>query len=269
MALRPTSSVERVADALELLADAGRSLGVTEVAEHLGVHKATASRLLATLAGRGLVRRDEDGYRLGPRLARLAVTAITDLDLVEVCRPVLRDLASVTGEVAYMSMPLGRAVLYVEQVAPRRDGSDEPWMWLRGSPLHCSSSGKVFAAYGAVPDLDAALTPPLAARASGTITDPATFRRLLPRVRRQGFATSTDELEEGMTSVAAHVLASDGTVLGAVGVAGPNDRLPTGRLPRIGSTAAAAAVSLARRAAPVLATAAPRASLPHPERPTP
>lgn len=254
--MRATGSVERVADLLDLLADADRPLGVTEVGVSLGVHKATASRLLATLAARGLVRREGSGYRLGPRLARLAVSAITDLDLVELCRPVLRDLALATGEVAYVAVPLGRAVLYVEQVAPRRGGSDEPWMWLRGSPLHCSSSGKVFAAYGAVPDLDAALRPPLAARARRTITDPEAFRRLLPRVRGQGFAVSTDELEEGMTSVAAPVLGPDGTALAAVGVAGPNERLPSSRLPRIGAAAAAAATSLGRRAAPVLALSA-------------
>lgn len=266
--MRATESVERVADALELLADAGRPLGVSEVAVALGVHKATASRLLGTMASRGLVRRDDEGYRLGPRLARLAVDAVADLDLVEVCRPVLRELASVTGEVAYMSMPMGRAVLYVEQVAPRRDGADEPWMWLRGSPLHCSSSGKVFAAYGAVPDLEAALAPPLPRRASRTVRDPEEFRALLPQVRRRGFATSTDELEEGMTSVAAPVLAADGSVLAAVGVAGPNDRLPTRQLPRIGATTAAAATALARRAAPVLAssTVAERSSSTLPRR---
>ena len=255
---RPNHSVDRLVDTLELLADAGRPLGVTELADQLGVHKATASRLLATMAERGLVRRDEAGYRLGPGLARLAVSAIADLDLVDLCRPVLRELVAATGEVAYVATPIGRAVLYVEQVAPRRPPAEDPWVWLRGSPLHCSSSGKVFAAYGAVLDLDAALTPPLPIKARRTISNPDDFRALLPRVRRQGFATSTDELEDGMTSVAAPVLDAAGAVLAAVGVAGPNGRLPSARLPRLGATAVAAAASLGRRVAPVLASGSAR-----------
>ncbi|MFZ0324038.1 MAG: IclR family transcriptional regulator [Actinomycetes bacterium] len=258
---RPTHSVDRLVDTLELLADAGRPLGVTELGESLGIHKATASRLLATMADRGLVRRDDDGYRLGPGLARLAVSAIADLDLVEVCRPVLRELVEVTGEVAYVATPIGRAVLYVEQVAPRQAVGEDPWVWLRGSPLHCSSSGKVFAAYGAVANLDAALEPPLPSRARRTISTPEAFRALLPQVRRQGFATSTDELEDGMTSVAAPVLGSSGAVLAAVGVAGPNDRLPSRRLPGLGASTVAAAASLGRRVSPLLGR--PSTSQPH------
>src|SRR4051794_41916282 len=71
----PTSlrSVNRALTALELVADAGE-LGVTELGRRLGVHKATASRLAATLADRGLLERDlqTDRYRLGFGLVRLA-----------------------------------------------------------------------------------------------------------------------------------------------------------------------------------------------------
>jgi DNA-binding IclR family transcriptional regulator len=248
--VRPTGAVERVADVLELLGSARTPMSVSEVARHLEVHKATASRLLGTLAERGLVRRDTDGYRLGPRLARLAVDAVTDLRVTEVCRPVLQDLATGTGEVAYLSLPMGRAVLYVEHVAPARDRGEDPWIWLRGSPLHCSSSGKIFAAFGAVTDLDAALQPPLERRAARTISSPEAFRRLLPQVRSQGFATSLDELEDGMASVAVPVLAPDGTILAAVGVAGPSERLTADRLRTVSVSARSAAAVLARRAMP-------------------
>lgn len=250
--MRPTAVVERVADVLELLSERHQAIGVGEVATYLGVHKATASRLLGTMASRGLVRRDHDGYRLGPRLARIAVDALTDLDVVELCRPVLRNLARSSGEVAYMSLPLGRAVLYVEHVAPARVGGEEPWMWLRGSPLHCSSSGKIFAAFGAVTDLEGALRPPLPKRASRTISEPEAFLSLLPVVKRQGYAVSVDELEEGMASVAVPVLAGDGTVLAALGIAGPSERLSGPRLVTLAASAKRAASVLAKRARPAL-----------------
>src|SRR4051794_41236568 len=85
----PTSlrSVNRALTALELVADAGE-LGVTELGRRLGVHKATASRLAATLADRGLLERDlqTDRYRLGFGLVRLAGAPMARLDLVRSAR---------------------------------------------------------------------------------------------------------------------------------------------------------------------------------------
>jgi DNA-binding IclR family transcriptional regulator len=247
--VRPTHSVDRIADVLEALADAGRPLGVTEIADLLGVHKATASRLMATMAGRGLVRRNAAGYLLGPALARLAATAVAELELVDLSRPVLRELVELVGEAAYLSVPYRGAVLYVEQVTPH--GGQVPNDWTgRMGPVHCSSSGKVFAAFGAVDDLDVQLAQPLPTLASRTITSPETFKLLLPRVRRQGYAISSDESEDGSTSVAAPVLGSEGEVLGAIGVGVATARCSQQRLSQIGAATINAAASLRRRLGP-------------------
>ncbi len=44
-------------------------------------------------------------------------------------------------------------------------------------------------------------------------------------VRRQGFATIVDELEEGLVAIAAPVRESDGTILGAISISAPSARL--------------------------------------------
>ena len=59
-------SVRRALFALELISEHGE-LGVTELGRKLGVHKATASRLIATLAERGFVERDPLRDRRFPR----------------------------------------------------------------------------------------------------------------------------------------------------------------------------------------------------------
>ncbi|WP_454860877.1 helix-turn-helix domain-containing protein [Promicromonospora soli] len=66
-------SVDRAAHILELLSDAG-PMGVSDVSRHLGVHRSTAFRLLATLEGRHLVEQETHRglYRLGLGLLRLA-----------------------------------------------------------------------------------------------------------------------------------------------------------------------------------------------------
>jgi len=65
-------SVRRALRALELISES--DCGVTELGRKLGVHKATASRLVATLAERGFVERDPitEKYRLGFGLISLA-----------------------------------------------------------------------------------------------------------------------------------------------------------------------------------------------------
>ncbi|MEO8329291.1 MAG: IclR family transcriptional regulator [Candidatus Nanopelagicales bacterium] len=247
--MRPTNSVDRVADALEALASNGRPLSVTELATKLGVHKATASRLMATMARRGLVRRNSAGYLLGPALARLAAIAVAELELVDLSRPILRELVEVTGEASYLSVPYRGAVLYVEQVTPHGARMNNDWTGRMG-PLHCSSSGKVFAAFGAIDDLGTQLSDPLPLLASRTINSPEAFRRVLPRVRRQGYATSSDEAEDGMTSVAAPVMGSEGEVLAALGVGVATARCSHQRLSQLGAATIGAAAALARRLGP-------------------
>jgi len=76
-------SVGRAVSILELLADSQGEMGVTELGRRLGVHKATASRLVATLADHGLVERNPvtDKYRLGFGLIHLAGSAMAGMDL--------------------------------------------------------------------------------------------------------------------------------------------------------------------------------------------
>jgi len=247
--VRATQSVDRISDALEALADAGRPLGVTELSEQLVVHKATVSRLLGSMERRGLVRRADGGFLLGPALARLAATAVAELELGDVCRPVLRELVEVTGQAAYLTVPHRGSVLYVEQVTPHGGAVPNDWTGRLGH-LHCSSSGKVFAAFGAVEDLESILTDPLPPYAARTITDPQEFRRILPQVRRRGYATSVDESENGLTSVAAPVLGPRGEVVAAIGVGTATSRCTPHRLAQMGAAAVAAAATLGRRIAP-------------------
>ena len=207
--MRATQSVDRIADALEALADAGRPVCVTELADQLA--RPQGDRVASDGepgADAGLVRRADGGFLLGPALARLAATAVAELELGDLCRPVLRELVEVTGQAAYLTVPHRGSVLYVEQVTPHGGAVPNDWTGRLGH-LHCSSSGKVFAAFGAVDDLESILHRP-AARPTPREPSPIPheFRRLLPQVRRRGYASSVDESQNGLTSVAAPVMGS-------------------------------------------------------------
>jgi DNA-binding IclR family transcriptional regulator len=240
-------SVTRAVRALELIAESG-SLGVTELGRLLDVHKATSSRLVATLAERGLVERDPitDKYRLGFGLIRLAGAAMAGLDLVRTAHPVLEDLAERTRETVNLGVLSGDAVVYVDQIAGTRAIVNVSWVGRR-APLHCTSNGKVLLASLPEAEQDRLLDRPLERPTSHTIVDLVTLRSQLREIEVRGYAQTLEEVEEGLNAVAAPVRQADGEVVAALSVSGPAFRMRPMDLPRIARLTMEAAGAVSRR----------------------
>jgi DNA-binding IclR family transcriptional regulator len=240
-------SVDRAAAILEILARDGEA-GVTEVARELGVHKSTASRLLAALDRRELVTQDtaRGKFRLGAGIVRLAGAASRRLDVVQEGRPVCRALAQEVGETVNLAIMSGRDALYLDQVAGPAALSPHNWAGQR-IPLHATSDGKVLLAYLPEAELAECLTPPLARFTDRTITDAEDFPRLLAEVRRRGYATAAEELEAGLTAIAAPVRNSEGTVIASISASGPSFRIPASRIPALATAVRRAAAEISRR----------------------
>jgi DNA-binding IclR family transcriptional regulator len=96
----------------------------------------------------------------------------------------------------------------------------------RRSPVHASSSGKVLLAFGDERDREHLIRRPLEALTTRTVTSPVRLAEVLRQVRRQGYAASAGELEDGLVTIAAPVLV-DGGAVAAISVSGPAYRLPT------------------------------------------
>ena len=240
-------SVSRALATLELIADAGE-LGVTELGRRLGVHKATASRLTATLAARGMLERDptSERYRLGFGLIRLAGAAMAGLDLVSTARPVLEVLAQETRETVTLGVLSGRDVVSIDQVTGTRSIVSVSWVGRR-TALHTTSTGKVFLAFMEEAELDRRLAVELDRATKRTIADPAELRTHLGQVRRRGYAQTLEELEEGLNAVAAPVRRADGEVVAALSVSGPAFRVRPVDLPRLGRRTTELAETISRR----------------------
>lgn len=244
--MRATDGVDRVVTVLELLAEAPGGLRVTDISHALDVHKATASRLLATLAARRVLDRDGSGrYRLGPAFLRFAASALTGLEMVSQARPELEVLERRTGETVNLAILEGTEVVYVDQVTGDHAIVAGNWVGRR-SPAHCSSSGKVMLAFGDERTRERVLRGPLERRTSHTVTDPRRMRTVLDEVRRRGYARSVSELEDGLHTVAAPVFAR-GELVAAVSVSGPSFRLPAAELPQLGKLLVDAGGAIGRR----------------------
>jgi len=243
----PVQSVDRAVAILEILARDGEA-GVTEVARELGVHKSTASRLLAALDRRELVTQDavRGRFRLGVGLVRLAGAAGRGLDLVQQSRPVCQALARQVGETVNLAILSGSDALYLDQVAGPAALSPHNWAGQR-IPLHATSDGKILLAHLPGADMAEILTPPLARFTGRTITDIGRFPGLLAAVRRQGYATAVEELEAGLTAVAAPVRNAEGAVVASISASGPSFRIPPDRIPALAGAVRRAAAEVSRR----------------------
>jgi DNA-binding IclR family transcriptional regulator len=240
-------SVARAIRALELIAETGE-LGVTELGRLLDVHKATASRLVTTLAQRGLLERDRvsEKYRLGFGLIRLAGAAMAGLDLVRTAHPILDDLAERTRETVNLGVLSGDAVVYVDQISGTRAIVSVSWVGRR-TPLHCTSNGKVLLANLPAAERDRLLERPLERLTPTTIVDVDALLAQLGEVRLRGYAQTLEELEEGLNAVAAPVRQADGEVIAALSVSGPAFRMRPLDLPRIARLTVEAANAVSRR----------------------
>jgi DNA-binding IclR family transcriptional regulator len=243
----PVQSVDRAVAILEILARDGEA-GVTEVARELGVHKSTASRLLAALDRRELVSQDtaRGRFRLGVGLVRLAGAAARRLDVVQESRPVCQVLARQVGETVNLAILSGRDALYLDQVAGPAALSPHNWAGQR-IPLHATSDGKVLLAYLPAAEVAEHLVAPLRRFTEHTITTLAEFPRVLTEARRRGYATAVEELEVGLTAVAAPVRNAEGRVIASISASGPSFRIPPERIAAVADSVRYAAGAISRR----------------------
>jgi IclR family acetate operon transcriptional repressor len=215
-------SVERAFDLLELLADAGGTLGLTELASESGLPLPTIHRLIRTLVNRGYVRQEASRrYTLGSRLIRLGEMSGQLLGAWLV--PNLAELVRLTGETANLAMLDGDDVVYVAQApSPHQMRMfTEPG---RRVHAHCTAVGKALLAR--LPGEQVGTT----LRRSGmpsltpnTITDPDAMMTHLALIRDLGYAVDEGEQEIGVRCVA--VAIPDAPAGLAISTSGPQARM--------------------------------------------
>ena len=236
-----TQSIDRAAQLLVRVVESAQPLGVGELATTSGLPKSTTSRLVAALERQGLLQRVSSGLRPGPVLVRLAQRGLPHSNIVELADDALRWLADASGETINLAVPSPAGVEHLAQRDSRHFVGITSWVGRR-VPLHCAANGKVFLAFGAapIPERLDALTPK-------TITDQAALEPALAQVRARGWAHAVDELELGLSAIAAPVRGADGAVVAALSISAPTARLTSDRVDGLAPVLLQQARALSRR----------------------
>lgn len=240
-----SQSIDRAAQILVRLLERDEAVTLNRVMEETRLPKSTAARLLRALERNGLAqRRQGGGFRPGPVLVEYARRDGAVGDLATLAWPYLERLGRATGETANVAVPTPAGVARLAQVDSSHPLGAGNWTGSR-IPLHASSMGKVFMAYGAA-------QPPfgrLARLGPGTITTMSELLAELDGVRRAGYATTWEELEHGLCSAAAPVRGSRGTVIAAISVSAPTVRTSRERLEELAAMVVEEAAALSQHIA--------------------
>jgi DNA-binding IclR family transcriptional regulator len=161
----------------------------------------------------------------GPAILRFAHRGGIERHLVELAQAALEAVAQVSNETVNLSVPGPRGVDHLAQVDGRHFLGAGQWVGRRVD-YHCTANGKVLLAFGA------AELPPggLARLTEETVISRPALERQLEAVRRDGFATTIDELEAGLSAIAAPVRGPTDDVIAALSISGPTLRLTHARL---------------------------------------
>jgi len=204
----------------------GRALiGISDLGRDLGLSRSTTHRYVATLAKLGYLQQDTPTkkYRLGPRVLDLGFSAINSMELREVAAPHLRDLSDATGFTVNMAILDDLDIVYVERCRSSQARQREIDLNLHVGarlPAYCTSLGKVLLAYLPPEEQRERLgRTAFTRRGPNTLTTRSSLSAELRRIRDDGFAINNEELAYGLRSIAAPVLAHDGTAAAAINLA--------------------------------------------------
>jgi IclR family transcriptional regulator, acetate operon repressor len=196
-----TQAIERAAQLLVRVVESAEAPSIGELSTDSGLPKSTTSRLVSALERQGLVQRLGERGRLrpGPVLLRYA-SRDTSQTLVELAAPALRRIADASGETINLAVPGVDGVEHLAQEDTAHFVGVTDWVGRR-VPFELAANGKCFLTFGG----------------SGCAQS--------KEIRATGYATSIDELEVGLTAMAAPVLGANGVAIAALSISGPTTRL--------------------------------------------
>lgn len=220
---RPTGFVEALAKGIAVLEafDARHSeMTLSEVARRVSVSPAAARRSLITLIELGYVGQSGKRFHLKPKVMALGSSFYFAARVDEIILPDLRRLVETFGDAASVGTLNDQNVIYVAHYSQQRARRASA---VAGAsyPAFATSIGRVLLSGLPDPALDAwlaALEPvPLTSR---TLVDKAALRDEILTVRRQGYATTVDQLDYGITALAVPILNDAGRIVAAVNSSG-------------------------------------------------
>jgi DNA-binding IclR family transcriptional regulator len=216
-------SVDKALRILDCFADSTPEFSLKELSEKTGLYKSRILRLCGTLIANGYLTRLNGSFRLGPKLLMLGKVYERTNTLISITRPILKELATLTGESSKLFVLEGTKRLCLareEGPYPLRYAVNEGETF----ELHAGASGKVLLAYSPEKFRNKVLNKKLAAMTPSTIVERDRLEEEFESIRKRGYASSIGEVVPEVAGISAPVFNHTGEIFAALTVAGPIQR---------------------------------------------
>ena len=224
------NAIEKSLDILMAFVPDNPELGTMEISKQMGLHKATASRILLTLARRGFLKQNPKNkkFRLGKSSLLIGKAVVSSIQngLVKIAKPYVDELCNDINETIMIEKVIGTTttLLYVVEGRQRHRITANVGDCL---PVYATAGAKAILAFSD-PEVTAQILSDIdrfSPVTSNTLTNPQILLNQLETIRRQGVAFDNEEFEIGINAVALPIFNFENKPEAALVVVGPTHRI--------------------------------------------
>ena len=223
------NSIIRASHILKCLSGGKSHFKMSELARHVGLDRSTTYRILLSLERTGFVEKDEKAgtYSLGLAAFEIGNAYLSQMDLIQICRPIMADLAQKVQETVHLAVLSDTEIVYVDKADSPRSLGVMSKMGQR-APVYCTALGKTLLAFQPGHEQSRIIHDirliPLTPR---TITSKQKLVEELKGIRKQGYALDRREIEEDVECIGAPIRNHIGDVIAAISISGPRRKIHT------------------------------------------
>lgn len=222
-----SKSLQKAMRILLHLGDNGPEMSLGQISSDLALNKSTAHRLLRAMEKFHLIEQNplNEKYSLGLKFHELASRTVHTRSLQYEARPFLVELARRSNESVSLAVPGAGGVICLDRIDSPNSIITVRTLIGERFPAHATAAGKAILAW--LPPTEAyavIFRNPMRRYTPLTVLRLRDFKNVLDLTRRRGYATDHEELEKGLSGLAAPVLFKGNRVIAALGMAGPTLR---------------------------------------------
>ncbi|WP_157019039.1 IclR family transcriptional regulator [Mesorhizobium xinjiangense] len=193
---------------------------LSEIAEAINVTSSAAYRFVVTLEREGYLARQDNRYRLAPRVMDLGYSYISSLDVYDIARRPADALRNETGFTVHVSVLEGTDIVYVYRALSDRSMVSNVPVGSR-LPAFSTTMGRILLSDLCEEELERRFADyvfaPMSNKAPASLTD---LKALLVEDRKRGYVAQASHLATGTYSVAAPLISRDGRYAAAINLSG-------------------------------------------------
>jgi DNA-binding IclR family transcriptional regulator len=216
---------------LEILANKSE-LTLQEISKATSIPKTTIFRILYTLEHEGVIVKERDKYKIGFRVVKLGMAALSKMELRNLIIPFLYDLSLKLGETSHLAVLSDNKSLILEVCDSPNPVkiSSRPGTLVS---LNCSATGKILLEFiiGRENIDNFFQGTKLEKRTENSITTIAGLKKELEAIHDQGYAVDNEEYYENVRCLAAPIKDAFGKTVAAIGITATTIRLKHNMIP--------------------------------------